>query len=314
METSNNPIENGSCREASLSQDPWDLYDKVLSLDLVSAFAGDRPLTDEENAMVNCRKKERRERFFSDLLFTITNQYFPPKLALEMWEEILHHKYTMSSVLKRNIRITVASLDYLSNLKGELHSPIVIDETRITGIVELSLRDGLTKLYNHSTRYHRIDEEITRFNRYGTPFSIMMIDMDDFKKTNDQFGHVEGDRILSLIGMILKDKTRLGDISCRYGGEEFLIILPSTELNDAGILAERIRMSVEQNLLPERKLTVSIGVSSYNKKLQTTHALIERADSALYAVKNSGKNAVLVCIESEELESFRKSDIPFMVV
>lgn len=93
-----------------------------------------------------------------------------------------------------------------------------------------------------------------------------------------------------------------------------MIILPSTEIKDAAALAERIRVSVEQRLLPERKITVSIGVSCYNKKLQTTHALIERADSALYAVKNSRKNAVLVCIESEELESFRKNHIPFMVV
>lgn len=285
------------CKEESESTEYDCLADTGLSLDTVSAYAGDRPLTEQEKIVFDDSKKTRGDMFFSCLLYTITHQYFPSAIARDLWEEILRHKYEMSSLLMRNIRITVASLDYLSNLKGELHSPTVIDETRIAAIVELSLRDGLTKLYNHSTCYQKIQDELNRFNRYGTIVSIMMIDIDDFKNINDQFGHVEGDRVLSVLGMQLKEETRLADICCRYGGEEFIIILPSTEIQEAGIFAERVRAMVENSILLGRRITVSIGVASCGENLKTAQSLVEKADASLYKAKKQGKNRVVIWTE-----------------
>ena len=300
METTTSSKECPVCKKEIAGTEQDCLADTGLSLDAVSAFAGDRPLTEQEKGVFDDSKKTRGDKFFSCLLYTITHQYFPPALARNLWEEILRHKYEMSALLMRNIRITVASLDYLSNLKGELHSPTVIDETRIAAIVELSLRDGLTKLYNHSTCYQKIQDELNRFNRYGTIFSIMMIDIDDFKNVNDQSGHVEGDRVLSILGTLLKEETRLADICCRYGGEEFIIILPSTDIQEAGVFAERVRLMVEKSRPSGHRVTVSIGVASCGEKLTTAQSLVEKADAEMYKAKKHGKNRVFICRKTDD--------------
>jgi diguanylate cyclase (GGDEF)-like protein len=134
--------------------------------------------------------------------------------------------------------------------------------------------------------------ELSRFERYGTIVSIMMIDIDNFKEINDRYGHVEGDRILSALAGAFKTEIRDSDICCRYGGEEFVVIMPLTDLSEAGILAERLRSKVEQDMPGGRKLTVSIGVASCDKDIHTSKELVERADAALYEAKRKGKNRV----------------------
>ena len=282
------------------------LIDNVLSLDLVSAFAGDRPLTEYEKTFIEDFKKSRGEKFYTDLLYAITHQFFPPAVAEDLWNQILRHKYAMSAVMNRNIRIAVASLDYLSNLKSELHSPTVIDESRIADIIRLSLRDGLTRLFNHTTCYQKIEAEIKRFMRYGTVASIMMIDIDNFKEVNDHYGHQEGDKVLSLLSAIIEAETRDSDICCRYGGEEFTVILPSTYLQEAGVLAERLRAKLEQSRPNDRRVTVSIGVASCSGSVRTSQSLVEKADAALYRAKKKGKNRVVVSAEDGSLQDVEK--------
>jgi diguanylate cyclase (GGDEF)-like protein len=268
--------------------------DKALTLDLVSAIAGDRPLTEAEKTFIEDFKITRGDKFYSELLYAVTHQFFPPPAAEQLWNQILQHKYGMSFTMKRNIRIAVATLDYLSNLTGELHAPTVIDETRMSAIIQLTMRDGLTKLFNHATCFQNIEMELRRFERYGTIVSLLMIDIDNFKEINDRYGHVEGDKMLAMLGMIFKQETRDSDICCRYGGEEFTVIQPSTDFKEAGILAERLRMKVEQSMPLNRKVTVSIGVASCDKIICTSKALIEKADAALYQAKNNGKNSVVI--------------------
>jgi diguanylate cyclase (GGDEF)-like protein len=280
--------------ETAIEQLGGPVADNALTLDLVSAFAGDRPLTEAEKHFIDDFRKVRGSKFYPDLLYSITHQFFPPEAAENLWKQILSHKYEMSFIMKRNIRIAVATLDYLSNLTGEMPSPTVIDETRMTAIIQLTLRDGLTKLFNHTACYQRIEMELSRFERYGTVVSIMMIDIDDFKELNDRFGHVEGDKILAQLGMIFKQETRDPDICCRYGGEEFTVILPSTDSREAGILAERLRMKVEQSMPAGRKVTVSMGVASCDAVTHTSTVLVKKADAALYEAKKSGKNRVVV--------------------
>jgi diguanylate cyclase (GGDEF)-like protein len=273
------------------------LFDSALSLDLVSAFAGDRPLLDREKCQIEEYRKNRETKFYSDLLYAVTHQYFPNPDAETLWNQILRHKFDMSTIMKRNIRITVATLDYLSNLKGELHSPTVIDEARIAEIVQQTRRDGLTRLYNHATCYQKIEAELKRFERYGTIFSLMMMDIDNFKKINDRYGHPEGDRILAILGGIITRETRDSDISCRYGGEEFSVILPSTEIKEAFILAERLRGIVEYTVPFGKKVTISIGVASCRTGADSAHSLVAKADSALYHAKRSGRNRVVTITE-----------------
>ncbi len=270
------------------------LADNALSLDLVSAFSGDRPLTTSESLLLEALKQTRGDTYYSDLLYAVTHQYFPPDAARNLWDRILHHKNEMSSSLKRNVRIAVATLDYLSNLTAEIHAATVISEEHVADIVRLSLRDGLTGLYNHTYCYQRIDAELRTYARYGTDVSLMMIDVDDFKAINDRHGHEEGDRVLARLGAIIKGTTRETDFCCRYGGEEFAVILPSTRIQEAGTLADRLRAIVAQGLPCGRNITVSIGVSSCGKDTRTPQALVHKADAALYRAKESGKNRIVV--------------------
>ena len=275
------------------------LASKALSLDLVSALAGDRPLTEAEKNRLGDLKKSRGLRFFSDLLYSITHQYFPPEVAEDLWTEVLRHKYGLSKALGRNVRIAVAALDYLSNITDNMGSATLVGEAYIEEIVGLSLRDGLTGLFNHTYFYQQIDLEVRRYVRYGALVSLVLIDIDDFKEVNDTYGHREGDRILAAMGRTLMHVARDSDICCRYGGEEFAVILPLTDVHEAGVIANRLKMELVERLPGGWTVTVSIGVASCGKKTGTCRDLVEKADAALYQVKRSGKNRVLVVADGE---------------
>ena len=273
------------------------LDDDALSVDLVSALAGDRLLTEAEENRLGDLRKSRGLRFFSDLLYSITHQYFPPEAAENLWNEVLRHKMELSTVLGRNVRTVVAALDYLSNITGKLRSATLVGEAVIEEIVGLSLRDGLTGLFNHTCFFQQIDLEVRRYVRYRAIVSLMLIDIDDFKQVNDTHGHQEGDRILAAMGKTLMRVARDSDICCRYGGEEFAVILPLTDVRKAGVIADRMRTEMAETLPDGQTVTVSIGVASSGKKTTTYRDLVAKADAALYEVKRSGKNRVEVAGE-----------------
>ena len=271
------------------------LADNALSLDLVSALAGDRPLTKNENIRLVNLKKSRGSKFYSDLLYSLTHQYFQPEVAESLWTEILRHKYEMSTALMRNVRIAVAALDYLSNITTNMDSATIVGENDIAEIVGLSMRDGLTDLFNHTYFYQQIDMEVRRYVRYDTAVSLVLIDIDDFKKVNDTFGHQEGDRILAEMGRNLAGMARDSDICCRYGGEEFAVILPLTDIHVAGVIADRLRTELVEFLPDGRTMvTVSMGVVSSGETTRTSRELVKKADAALYQAKRNGKNRVVV--------------------
>lgn len=273
-------------------------HDSTLTLDLVSAFAGDRPLNDAEKNRIENLQSTRGENFYPDILYSITHECFPPALAQSLWNEILEHKLEMSRAMGRNVRIAVAALDYLTNLKSELSSPTLIGESRVADIAQLALRDGLTRLFNHTTCLQKAAVEARIYERYGRPASLMMIDVDDFKQINDQYGHQAGDRALAALGEIIESATRSSDICCRYGGEEFTVILPSTRIEEATRLAERVREQVAQSQPDGRPMTVSIGVASCGSDTPTAQALVDKADAALYQAKHNGKNRVSIRVEA----------------
>jgi diguanylate cyclase (GGDEF)-like protein len=268
--------------------------DEVLTMDRVSALAGDRPLTESETSLFDDLKKSRDAAFFPDLLYAITHECFPSAVAEGLWNEILRHKVELSEAVRRNVGVAVAALDFLSNLKGELKSPTLMGESHAADIARLVLRDGLTRLFNHTTCLEKIAVELRIYQRYGRVASLLMVDIDDFKTINDQYGHQAGDRVLAALGAIIDTATRGSDICCRYGGEEFAVILPATDTQKAGVLAERLRKKAEQGLPDGRRVTVSIGVASCGEDTSTAQALVEKADAALYRAKRSGKNRVAV--------------------
>lgn len=163
-------------------------------------------------------------------------------------------------------------------------------------VEKLAITDGLTGLYNHKYFQERLSEEFKRIKRIPQPLSLMLIDIDHFKKINDAYGHPAGDTVLENIALILKKALRGIDILARYGGEEFAAVLVGTGGNGAKKMAERFRASMVKNpfFINEHKLTVtvSIGIATYPHDVVTKDNLIDRADQALYYAKKSGRNQV----------------------
>jgi diguanylate cyclase (GGDEF)-like protein len=164
---------------------------------------------------------------------------------------------------------------------------------------EVSSRDSLTGLYNRWFVLEKIDSELNRALRHGSPMSLLMLDLDHFKRVNDTWGHSAGDQVLQGIGRLLRDSCRVYDVPGRYGGEEFCIVLPETKTGNTAAVAERIRQRLATNELPcgdgSIAVTVSIGIAGTDSADAGTlnpAELIDRADRALYAAKNRGRNRV----------------------
>jgi len=162
-------------------------------------------------------------------------------------------------------------------------------------LYELAITDGLTKLFIHRYFQARLDEEIMRAKRYHTTVSLILFDIDHFKKFNDTYGHQQGDIVLIETAKLIKQAVRdTVDIPARYGGEEFAIILPETDAKGAQLVAERLRKTVESYDYPGQgkalKVTISLGIASFPDHASTKPVLIKKADVALYACKEKGRN------------------------
>ena len=163
---------------------------------------------------------------------------------------------------------------------------------------ELAIRDELTGLYNHRYFQDTLESELTRCNRYEHPLSLLLLDLDYFKKVNDTYGHPAGDHVLREVAATLSKLVRNSDIVARYGGEEFAIILPETALTGGKVLAQRVRRGIEQLQITFEKqdipITVSIGLACTDMEkdgLNRTE-IISRSDQALYKAKHEGRNRV----------------------
>jgi diguanylate cyclase (GGDEF)-like protein len=160
----------------------------------------------------------------------------------------------------------------------------------------MSITDPLTGLHNRRYLEARLAEELSRSKRYDYPLSFMMIDIDDFKLYNDQNGHQAGDRALEITAQCLRSALRKVDVASRYGGEEFSILLPQTTLQEAGVIADRIRRKISGTAFTHGKsqplgaVTVSIGLSAFSPALDSAEAIVRAADRALYHAKSHGKN------------------------
>lgn len=165
-------------------------------------------------------------------------------------------------------------------------------------MAELSIMDELTGLFNRRYFKGALQQEWSRARRYGTDLVLCILDLDHFKGVNDQYGHSAGDLVLTKVGRMLRDWTRQTDVACRYGGEEFAIILPATRIDSARTMSERFREAVAGQTFSHGgrsfQLTVSIGMAAISDDgIQTVKDLIDRADDALYQAKRGGRNRVV---------------------
>jgi len=175
---------------------------------------------------------------------------------------------------------------------------IAIENSRLLKEIQwLAITDPLTGLYNRRGLFQLAEREVDRYQRYGRPFCVYMLDIDQFKQINDTYGHAAGDQVLVGLASRLKQRIRDIDIIGRYGGEEILVVLTETQLSQAMLAAERARNHVQQYPIPTDRgdipVTVSIGVAEIDAQIGDLATLVDRADNAMYAAKQAGRNQVM---------------------
>ncbi len=166
---------------------------------------------------------------------------------------------------------------------------------------QLTITDDLTKLFNSRYLNLYLTREIKRCKRHGIPLSVIFLDLDGFKGVNDQYGHLAGSKTLTEVGAILAEAVRESDILARYGGDEFVAVLPETPASGALVIAERIRKSIESHAFlkeqgVEARISASFGIASYPDHALTPEGLIQKADQAMYRVKERDKNGIEVAV------------------
>ncbi|MBS3077639.1 GGDEF domain-containing protein [Candidatus Pacearchaeota archaeon] len=163
----------------------------------------------------------------------------------------------------------------------------------VSKLYHIATHDEKTSLYNHSFFKDVFSFELDKARR-GKPLSLIVIDIDFFKKINDSFGHLQADKILLKLAQLLQHQVRKYDVVARFGGEEFLIMLPNTKTQRARLIAERLRKSVlSESYLKKYKITISLGVTEYKPK-DNLERMSKRADAALYQAKKAGRNCVKI--------------------
>lgn len=172
-----------------------------------------------------------------------------------------------------------------------------LDQSFHENLVASALRDPLTRLFNKRYFLDRLDSELKFALRHSTPLTLLMLDVDHFKRVNDTHGHLAGDALLVRLGEVISHAVRNEDVVARFGGEELVVILRSTTMEAATLLADRLRRVVEQTTVVHGGLdvraTVSIGIAGYpTLPVETPEALLEAADQALYRAKHAGRNRV----------------------
>ncbi|MGV1098926.1 diguanylate cyclase [Thiovibrio sp. JS02] len=217
--------------------------------------------------------------------------------AAHYWQEIVDHHRAMSCSLGRVVTISVAVCDYFSLHDTWGSFPKLIDVHEFEAMHMERQFDFLTGLHNKQSLESALNQEFKRAERYHHELSVLFLDLDCFKEINDRHGHLAGDRILRHVGRIIAQNKRSIDIAARFGGDEFVLLLPDTDKQKALEMAERIRSEISKECLVvenrQVRLTVSGGIATYPEDAASGMQVFRYADNALYQAKYSGKNIIL---------------------
>jgi diguanylate cyclase (GGDEF)-like protein len=181
------------------------------------------------------------------------------------------------------------------------YAAIAIENARaVEKIQELTITDDCTGLYNARHLYNTIESEVYRSTRFGYKFSVLFLDLDRFKLVNDNHGHLVGSRLLANIGGTIKSRLRLIDYAFRYGGDEFVVLLPQTSKQSALVVARRLRDILRTTIFHlgegvDLNIRASMGVASFPDDARNAHDLIREADEMMYTIKNTTRDAIAVC-------------------
>jgi diguanylate cyclase (GGDEF)-like protein len=210
---------------------------------------------------------------------------------------------TLKELVSKKTELTDANEELQKEIAIRKKTELALRDSQET-LRRQAVTDSLTGLYNRMHFNKLAVDEIQRASRYARPLSVIMFDIDLFKRINDTFGHVTGDTVLKMVGVVVKEQIRATDQPARYGGEEFIILLPETSATEAAVVAERLRYKLETTTIQTGKgtiaITASFGVSDYRVKTnqkpneKDLSELIANVDRALYSSKDSGRNRITV--------------------
>ncbi len=246
------------------------------------------------SSMISGEHVSREVFSFSKLLGNFVHLELSEEEAALHWGNILDTWRMMREKMGREVSLHTAIADYFTGSIQLLETPLLVDMPVFKQTIQIAMVDGLTGLFNRRYMDVVLKKEFNRCERYAKPFSVCIIDIDNFKQINDTLGHPFGDRVLRELALLIKDSVREEDVVCRYGGEEFLLVLPETEEAGAFRLANRIRNALKANrFFREQKISFSAGTATYPTAAREIDELVKAADRALYQAKYSGKDRVI---------------------
>jgi diguanylate cyclase (GGDEF)-like protein len=255
------------------------------------------------------RKRDKGDPLYSSLLYLLTHLNFTERQATGHWKRVVEHRGEMRTALGRDPGLRVALLDYFTNVRRDLRNPKIIEIAMYERTERSAVSDGLTGLFNHAYLLQALRQEVLRSKRHGLKAALVLLDLDDFKRVNDERGHVEGDRVLMRAAAIVRDSVREIDVAARYGGEEFAVLLPDTSRLGAFVVAERIRRRIEERFARARTpVTISGGIAVFPDDAGAPADLVVQADAGLYGAKAAGKNRIL--LPQGERRRFRRLPAP----
>lgn len=241
---------------------------------------------------VEALAEKRGQSIYRELLFQLTGKPFSPSAAQEHWHQARVHHARIHPSPNAPKTLRPALLDYLYRIAGEIADPRILEAEQLEQFRLAAATDGLTGLFNQTyfkLTLGKLLEEKTRGT--GRRFAVVLMDLDRFKQYNDRCGHLAGDKALEMTASIIKEAIRLGDIACRYGGEEFGLLLHRVTPHQAFEIVERIRRRVEQACFPQQELlstgnlTISCGIALHQAEAEDLENLLKRADTELYRAK-----------------------------
>lgn len=242
--------------------------------------------------------KTGEKSVYAIFFHVLTYLELDPEAAAACWNEVLYHRSVMAQALGREVNLRTVICDYFCSIDKTLKNPVVVEIHAFEDQLNSLKYDSLTGLYTRANFNENIKREIARAKRYGTELSLLFLDIDDFKKVNDTYGHVAGDLVLKKASETISGQIRIEDMAARYGGEEILVLLPRTSKVAGLILGERVREKVQSMEFPYEqdvvRLTISGGLATFPIDAQDDTGLIRCADTALYRAKEFGKNNIMV--------------------
>lgn len=265
--------------------------------------------SDPGDSTIQCRHLqpfllEGKKEACKIILYNLVQLNFTPENACEYWDAIVNHAEKMQISLDRKVGLATAACDFFSTIQPHLNSPKLIEFTRFEETLKSAHQDFLTGLLSRGAFQNSFEQEISRTKRHDHNATIIFFDLDNFKSINDIHGHLAGDEVLKGVGKVLLDSKRKEDIACRFGGDEFIILLPETNKFMGLLVGKKILDQINALIIhyKDKKIpvTCSGGLASFPQDSRDGRGLMNCADLALYQAKNSGKHEL--CLFSEEKE------------